>query len=165
MKMFKELGLTVLVTAYIILVVTVSAHAQVRPETTKLTIEQADRVLAGLTALDGYDKVIKDGASERTVKVPYDLTGKLRLLIARDIDALTPAVKRFAKTRQEIVAQATAGKTPDQAEVAKVNKSVQELLDSEEQFDLGKIGDTELKLDVNPIPPSVLSQLSPIRQP
>lgn len=135
-------------------------------EPVKLSIEKADKLLSGLLALDGYEKVVKDGGSERPVKVVYDLSGRLRLLIAKDIDVLSPAIRRFSKTRQELVGAASVAthKIPVEGtpEFVKLSKDVQDMLDSEEQFDLLKIKEEELKLDANPISASVLSQLSPV---
>lgn len=150
---------------------TPAAHAQQQPEQTKMTLAKANDVLNALLALDGYDKEIKDGASSKSVHVFYDLSGNLRLLIAGDIDALKAPIAQFSKARQGLVDQAGgSGKTGDDyakwmasPEGVKAAKDVQALLDTEGNYTLGKIKDAELKLDVNPIPASVLSMLSPIR--
>lgn len=146
------------------------ASAQVQPEPIKMSLEKAANLLAGLQSLDGWDKVVKDGATERVVHVHYEMSGRLRMLIARDIDTLAPAISAFGKARADILTQAraaNAGKLPenDTPEAGKALKEIQGLLDGEEQFSLLKIGEAELKLDANPIPPSVLRQLAPLITP
>lgn len=167
-----------IVLAALLLFASATTHAQTRPENTvKITMEQADRVLNGLTALDGYPKVIKDGGQDKAVTISYELSGNTRKLIAKDMDLVMPALKRYGKVRQGLVKQYLDRDTvPDvrsdeYAKLAATEKfkqlsdELQKLLDQPIDEELTKISDADLKLDVNPIPPSVLSMLSPIRIP
>lgn len=152
------------------------AVAQTRPEnTTKVTVEQADRILNALAALDGYQKVVKDGGQDKVVLVAYELSGNTRKLIAKDIDILTPVLRQYGKVRQGLVKQffnrdvLPASGSEEFQKMAqtdtfkKLTDEVQKQLDAPVDEEVQKISDADLKLDTNPIPPSVLAALSPIR--
>lgn len=139
----------------------------------KITLEQADKVLTALNSLDGHQKIVKDGGQEKVAIVEYELTGNTRKLIAKDIDILTPVVRRFGKVRQGLIKQYLGIDTlPAGDEFSKLSRSdefkkltdeIQKQLDAPIEEEVQKINDVDLKLDANPIPPSILAALTPIR--
>jgi len=129
----------------------------------KMTVQAMIDLQKGLMALDGYDKVIKDGEREKTARVYYELGGGLRLLIARNLNRIEPELKALEKARNETFMQYSNGEnriSPDKA--VDFMKAERALLDNEVEVELIEIDQTELKLDKNPIPGTVLSVLIPL---
>lgn len=126
----------------------------------KLSMEKMIAARSALVALDGYDKIIKDGERDRAVRELYKLGGGLRLLIAKNINLLDKEIDPFQRARNTLVmehADASGSVPPDKR--AEFVKQERELLDAEYDVDVVPIKDDELKLDQNPIPASVLAQL------
>lgn len=128
-----------------------------------LTVEQALTVTNGLAQLDGYDDVCTDGAVQKTCRRPYKFGGGLRWTIASALAAGKPAQTTWQTVQAAIVAQYAGadGKLPE-ASVAKANREIAEALAKPAGITMPTIKREELKLDDNPIPPSVLSLLMPI---
>jgi len=127
-----------------------------------LTVEQVIQIGNGIAALDGYDKIVKDGASEKSVHVPYQFGGGLRLLLASDLDKARTVIKRYQDAVQALFsAMQKDGKIPD-ASLAQYTAEQRKMLDQPADVQLARIKADELKLSENPIPSSVLSNLVPI---
>lgn len=126
----------------------------------KLSMEKMISARAALMALDGYDKIIKDGERERAVRELYKLGGGLRLLIAKNVNLLDKEIDTFQRARNALVLECASGqeKVPPE-KMASFIKQERELLDAETEIDVVPIKSDELKLDQNPIPASVLAQL------
>jgi hypothetical protein len=141
-----------------------AAHAADRVPT-KISIEQAIDLVGALAALDGADHVIKDGQQERIVREPYKLGAGLRLVIAKDMVKLKDIVASFDKARASTIMEMTGGRgnaeKGSQAE-AKLGMALREMLAVEQEVDLIHFKASELNLDGNAIPGTVLSQLTPI---
>lgn len=112
--------------------------------TLNLTATDLQVLQLGLNALDGYHKVIKNTqGQEQDVLVAYDVAGATRLAIAHDEFAIQAV---FADYRQ-----AKSGVTD--------MTKVQEILDTKRPIELDLIDAAALKLDINPIPASVLASV------
>ena len=131
-------------------------------KTLKLNAEQVVTLINGLGALDGYDKVIKDGAAEKTAHENYKLGGGLRLVIARNLAALKIPYASTQAARQKLINDANANGPIDKdpAKAAALTKELMEVLTATDDVPLSTIKSGELKLDENPIPGSVLSMIS-----
>lgn len=144
-----------------------SASAGAEP--IKLSVDQVAIVYQGLAALDGYDKPVKDGQQEHSIKVFYEFGGGLRLSIARDMTKLREVVTVYQAARQAALASVGAiplgpdGK-PDESSAPARQFGVEDLKmrSDAQEIELDSIKTDELKLDKNPIPASILSFLSPI---
>lgn len=130
-----------------------------------LTNEQALGIFGALSALDGYEKVLKDGASEKAVKVPYDFGGGLRLVIAQDMVALKPKVDAYTTAHNALIMQLSNGKGDfkdnPKGEIEAQDQTLT-MLSAKIDVGLTHIREPELKLDENRIPPSILAGLLPI---
>ena len=113
-------------------------------QTVNLNAEEMQQLMLGFNALDGYHKVIKNAqGQEQDVLVAYDVSGATRVAIAHDEFAIQAV---FADYRQ-----AKSGVT----DVAKM----QEILETKRPVEIDLIDLVSLKLDVNPIPASVLASV------
>jgi len=138
----------------------------VRAETISLSLADAINILAALEQLDGYDKVVKDGAAERVVKISYQLSGQIRLAIAKDLTHLRSALEMFKIARagkiEEIVG-ANGTLPPGSEAETKLGKEITLMLSSKQNFDLVRLSSADLGLlppSNNPIPATVLERLS-----
>ena len=137
-----------------------AAYAQ---EPKYLSVEQAIRVTNGLGQLDGYDGTCKDGATEKTCRKLYNLGMGVRMTIAKNMDKGVAVGKIYNKARQDLIAQLSEGgtKVPDEnmskflAEDAKAQEASSGVI-------MDRINKSDLKLDENPIPATVLYQIIPI---
>lgn len=129
----------------------------------RISTETAERMLLGLRALDGYERVIKDGERERVVQELYKLGGGLRFQIAKDIAKLTIVADALHKARNDLVRGLSGGK--DRIPPEKAGEFYAEeraMLDAQQDIELSMIQVEELKLDQNPIPGSILALLAPL---
>jgi len=126
----------------------------------KLSLESIIRLNVGLSQLDGYDKIVKQGETERVVRVYYKLTAGFRLAMAMNLDRLQPIVSAYNKARNNIILELSegSGKVPDDKN-AEFNSQDVDILDEIHTIKLTKIKENELDLDNNPIPVSTLALL------
>lgn len=127
------------------------------------SVEDAIKLLDGLVKLDGYDRPIKDGANERSIRELYKFRGGLRLLIARNMVKLRAVSDVFQAARNGLVREFAdnSGSVPMSNMGAFLNEE-NEILKAPQQIELAEIVVRELKLDVNPIPASVLALIDPL---
>jgi hypothetical protein len=142
----------------------------------KITLAQAQPLSVALRNLDGHLIVIKQNGQDATIMTPWEFgSGSFRLRIANDITILDAALKTAEDTRIAIVkellkkASDRTGATvteikPDMPENAEFQKQFADLMvqPAAGTQDLGRIKVSELKLDKNEIPVTVLSALAPI---
>jgi len=141
----------------------------------KLKTRTASELLAGLGALDGYQRIIKDGDKETAVLVPYKIDGAARRIIFRNMARLKPELEEFNKVSQDLFRQISGGRDvldpkenpADGPLLTAYNAQNRDLLDADIEVDLKMIllsrllgGDNEKAL--NNIPGSVLALLAPI---
>jgi hypothetical protein len=136
----------------------------------KLTLGKAIALNAALRALDGHQRVVKQGENEQTVTVSYKLTGAVRKAVRRNLVALEPEI--------DIHNEAVSGKfrelanghdrldpnVPEEAiKIAQFTREQEHMLKEEtDEMKLVEIAESALDLDANPIPGTVLAGLSPI---
>lgn len=134
------------------------------PETITLTIEQSLNISSALMSLDGQEKIIKDGDKEKSVKVPYQLSGNTRLAIAKNMTKLNEIAKSYNDARTALVGQFSVdGKIePNSDNEKKFTIEMKKVIATEQHLDLTKIKISDLNLDANQIPGTVLALLNPI---
>jgi hypothetical protein len=132
----------------------------------KLKVQDVISLSAALRNLDGHMVVVKD----TTIMIPWDFgSGSLRLRIANNISILDAAARTVEESRQAIVKEiAKKGNLteikPGTPEFDEFQKQYGEILASPAPGtqDLARIKASELRLDKNEIPVTVLSALKPI---
>lgn len=135
----------------------------------KFTAARSKALLTALVALDGADKIAQLGNGlHQVVKRPYKFAAKTRMAIARNIVPLNEARLAFDKAHNAII-EAAAGEgqraidPTDRAKVAEVNKQYDDLLAAETEFPtLRKLKASELNIEENELPQSVIADLMPL---
>jgi len=114
--------------------------------TLNLSPNEILQIQNGLTALDGYHKVIKNNLGQDTdVLVPYDLAPSARLTIAHDEVVIQESFSELRKAAQ--------GLSPEEAA---------KLANTPQPIDLVTIQVSDLKIDTNPLAPTTLAILAPV---
>ena len=136
-------------------------------EPIKLKVSDLLALQQGLAAFDGQQKVVPQGdAPAKVVLVPYELPGKTRWAIAQDLAAIAPALKAADEARNALLKQigGEAGtiSSSDTVRISKFTAAYNEVLNQVVTVELTKIPSADLKLDANPLPPTVLASLTPI---
>lgn len=130
----------------------------------KLTIARVISLHQALkSGLDGYDQVIRENGTERVVRVPYTL-GAANLKAARNCNRLETHVKDFQDACNKLINELSNGKgmispADNPEDVIKFISAKNNWESSEVAVDLIPFTEAELRLDINPIPPSVLATL------
>ena len=153
----------------------------------KITVEQGAKLLAGLRNLDGRMIVVKQNGADNVVMDPWQFgSGKLRLRISNDINILEAGLKITDAARQAVFRE-QASKAGDRlckgekrppecigGQVTTLSTGMPERDEYDRQVkeldaqpvpgtqDLSRIRASELNLDRNEIPVTVLSALEPI---
>jgi hypothetical protein len=143
----------------------------------KITIAQAVPMATALRNLDGHIIVVKQNGSDNMVMIPWDFgSASLRLRIASDIAILDGVTRSIETSRQAIVKELLAkanARTPDKP-VTEIKPGTPEYDEFQRQYadlngspapgtqDLARIKASELHMDRNDIPVTVLSALGPI---
>lgn len=160
----RQLVRWVFVTAIILCAGSLKAHA----DPVMLTVQEASEVLAGCTALDGHDRVVKDGAQERVVREPYKFSGGFLLAVAKNITKLREVMTAYQTAHNAKVMELSEGKgslDPNSDAARKIAVADAEILATKQTIDLVLISTKELGLDPptsNPLPPSQIANLSKI---
>jgi hypothetical protein len=136
----------------------------------KLTVLQANQLSVALRSLDGHIIVIKQNGQDATVMIPWEFnSAAVRLRIANDLAIVDAAVKVSDDVRNTIFKEVTkkAGVTelrPGTPERDDYDRQAADLMaqPAAGTQDLARIKASELKLDRNEIPVSILSALKPI---
>ncbi len=142
----------------------------------KITVLQATQLSTALRNLDGHMVVVKQNGADATLMIPWDFgSGVLRLRIANDIAIVDDVLKRAEEARLGIVRELlkkfearTGEKATDlKAGTPEFDEFQKQYLEMIAQpaggsQDLARIKASELKLDRNEIPVTVLSALRPI---
>lgn len=122
-------------------------------------------LMQGLSSLDGYERTVKDGARERVVIERYKFERGFVMAMARNLTALKAIQEAYEKEITAIRAEvADGGEIKDGPQLARLNDENRKLLALPQKIELVTIQEAELKLDVNPIPISVISALAPIME-
>lgn len=148
-------------------IATISAAAAESP---KITVRDALSLAVALRNLDGHMIVIKQGQTENTVMVPWDFaSAALRLRTANDL-SIVSNVERIAEQARQGLIRSILQKSgekeikPGTPEYDDFQKQYNELLDQPAPGtqDLSRIKASELRLEKNEIPVTVLVGLKPI---
>lgn len=134
--------------------------------TTKLTPNQYSGLLAAHRALDGFDRIVKDGDNERVVRQSYTLNFGVRLKLAENIEVLEAQLRRFEAERTKLFfVHAKEGSIEAGTEGAVAfSKAMEEAVTTVVDIDLNPIDFDELGKSFDPYPPSVLSALLVLRE-
>jgi hypothetical protein len=143
----------------------------------KITIAQAAAMATALRNMDGHIIVVKQGGIDNMVMIPWDFgSASLRLRIASDIAILDGVARSVETSRQAIIKELLAKaneRTPDKS-VTEIKPGMPEYEEFQRQYadlngspapgtqDLARIKASELHMDRNDIPVTVLSALGPI---
>jgi hypothetical protein len=130
-----------------------------------MTVEEAVRLSQGLAALDGYDRTIEGPDGERTVREFYKFEPLVGLAVARNANSLEPVARAYQDARNRLIRKHAGGGfkvDPGTQEAVAFAEDDRKILAAEETVALVPIREADLKLDVNPIPPSVLGLLLPL---
>jgi len=120
-------------------------------------------LLTGLSSLDGYERVVKDGSNEKVMREFYTLKGGLRLTIAKNMNCLQVLAKAIRDARNGLIREhADGGDRVPPGKMVEYGEQERVLLDTEHEVDLETIRLSELSLDKNPIPVSVIALISPL---
>lgn len=153
----------------------IAALALMSPATAadKITIGQAFPLANALRSLDGHTVVIKQNGADATVMVPWDFgSGALRLRIANNIAILDAVANTVNDTRLKIVKEIIKNSANPAA--TEIKPGTPEFDDFQRQYnemmiqpangtqDLARIKASELRLDKNEIPVTVITALKPI---
>lgn len=142
----------------------------------KLTVAQAIPLGTALRNLDGHLIVIKQNGSDGVVMVPWEFgSGVLRLRIANDISIIDASLKLAEDARLNIVKeQLKKLETRTGEKATDLKQGTPEFDEFQKQYnemvaqpaagtqDLSRIKASELRLDKNEIPVTVLTALAPI---
>lgn len=140
----------------------------------KLSCQVIIDLVNNLAALDGKTRVIKDGEREQVVREPYKFKPGLRSAIAKNVANLKAVADAYSKTKDGLIGQVTGGMTqiaekhgetvnPDFQKQMADFQAVNNLLLAEiHEVRLVKIKESELNLEANPIPGTVIAALAPI---
>ncbi len=138
--------------------------SNVRAEEPKfLSVDQIIRVTNGLSQLDKYDGICKDGAIEKTCPRFYNFGMGVRLAIARNIDKGSQVGKIYTAQRQSLIARLSGGgtKVPDD-KMGEFLAEDQKAMDAASGVVMEHIKRSDLKLDENPVPATILYMIIPI---
>lgn len=134
---------------------------------TKEVAAPVSRMIAlanAIASLDGSDRVVKDGASERVVKEPYKFERGFRIAMARNLTALKPILEGYEKELSVIRVEIGGEIKDGSPAMMRLNEENRRLLAIVQKANLFTIAEAELKLDVNQIQISILSALEPIME-
>jgi hypothetical protein len=146
------------------------------PPPGKITIAQANPMATALRNLDGHMIVIKQNGADTAIMAPWEFgSGSLRLRIANDLTLLDAVLKVAEEARGTIVKELLKKASDRTGEtLTELKAGTPENDEFQKQFaellaqpapgtqDLARIKASELKLDRNEIPVTVLSALAPI---
>jgi len=114
-----------------------------------------------LIALDGLPTPTSlENRNAQTYLKPYDFTGTVRFRIGKTLNALKPIAEAIEKAGDAVTRKYAVDNIIPGPMVSAYTTERTELMDVENEIDIPKLTEADLKLDVNPIPGSVLSILS-----
>jgi hypothetical protein len=135
-----------------------------------IKVGQINTLSTAIRNLDGHMVVVKQNGADNVIMIPWDFgSASLRLRLAANLTILEAAAKNVEGVRvstiQEITKKAGIAEIkPGSPEYDEFQRQYAELLEGPAPGTeaLARIKASELKLDVNDIPVTVLSALAPI---
>lgn len=130
-----------------------------------LTLRDCISVLRGLQLLDGRRVIVGAGKSTESAEtVPYKFAGKVRSAISHNLFVLGQVQLEVdsadRRLRAEIGKEIKPGSKEEEALVGKINEYAERPC----KVELDKISDSDLRLDDNEIPGTVLAAIWKIRE-
>lgn len=163
----RRFALPILIAA----VLTAACPVVSRAEEAPISVRDALGLISGLRNLDGHAVVIKQNGQDGTVIVPWEFgSGSLRLRISNDLTLLATVERTADEARvgivKELLKQNGGGDAikPGTPAMDEFQRQYEQVLNAPAKGlqDLGRIKTSELKLDKNEIPVTVLQALRPI---
>lgn len=129
----------------------------------KITNRGILEIRQALTALDGHPTPTSSENTKASVYLkPYDFTGSVRFRIGRILSTLNVIAQDIEKASDEVAKKYAVDNIIPAPAVAAYTQERNNLLDIENDVEITKFTEADLKLDINPIPGSVLSVLNAI---
>jgi len=133
----------------------------------KLKITKVQELQNALGQLDGIDKAVRVDEKDRIIRQPFQLSGRARWNIAKNVRILSDRIEAFSQVRNDLIKQISGGKNIiEKNETEKMEafqKEITSVLETEEEVDgLLTISREDLNLDQNPIPTWVIVALAPL---
>jgi len=144
--------------------------ASPEPQPKRLTVQQEINLEQALAALDGHQVVAKVNGQDAVVTVSYDFSGAVRWKILDDIGLLEPKLEAWQKANKAIIDRISGGKgfiaQTDGAGQSAYSSAVNDAMTHVDETSpkLETFTRSDLDLDRNPIPGTVLNALAPILQ-
>lgn len=130
-----------------------------------MKLNEALNCLAALNALDGHQKIVKDGGVEKPVFVAYKFSVNVRMTIARNMAKLNAEQKAYQEARNGFIRELSGGgeKVPED-KLPEFRKYDAAILEGEcEDLKLTKLTMEDLNLGTNEeLPNSVVAALLPL---
>lgn len=135
----------------------------------KLKIKELEPACKAFRKLDGYDRVITLDGKEVVIWVPYQLGGKTRYSISKNIRILAGRIEDFQKSKDGVIKEVTGGgniiRRDETEKIDAFVKKVAALMEEEDEIEgLMQLTLADLKLDqdedINPIPSEVINGIS-----
>jgi hypothetical protein len=76
----------------------------------KIKVLKICQLYDALNALDGLEQVVEVDGKNKIIKKPYNLSGKVKWNLAKNLRLLKPHVEVFQKVRDDIIREITGGK-------------------------------------------------------
>ncbi len=132
-----------------------------------MKVEDAQKLYTALNLLDGEQKSVTVKGQQDVILVPYQFAGKVSWNMVKNKNILKRIIEDFQETNNKLVREISGGKESIDQENPEQVKKLRDELDKILKIDedvkgLLKIKYSELNLNVNRIPVSVLELLSPI---
>lgn len=124
-----------------------------------------------LVALDGAERTVDQGPGNppRVVREPYKFAGEVRARLAANLAAVADAVRSVQQKRDALIKQISGGGSSidpkDAAKLSEFATAVSVVLEAEVALDLAPVPVSDLQLEHNAIPVSVLATLAKLRTP
>lgn len=145
------------------MLMTMAAPAQSPPPTTTLTVRQAVAIITATQSLDGRMVLARQDGRDVAIMQPWAFEGALRMRLVGNLAALQPNLATAEQVRAKFSA-AAAGLKPDSPEYRELAAEADRALDAPAlgAAQVRRVKVSELRLDRNDIPISVLAALAPL---
>lgn len=162
---------------FILPILFLAAISSARGAPAKITVLQAQQLSTALRNLDGHMVVIKQNGQDATIMQPWEFgSGALRMRIANDLSIIDASLALAETARQGIVKEQIkkATERTGEKDLKDLKADWPEATEFQRQYndlmaapaagtqDLSRIKASELRLDKNEIPITVLTALGPI---
>lgn len=133
----------------------------------KIRNDQLQNARAGLSGLEGFERVIKDGERERTIMERFKYNSGTLLLQVKLMNRLDDLLRIRSSVQNAALRQASGGTgiiNPQNqpTEFAAYAKIIEEMEAKECEIDLSPLTESDLDLNKNAISAGVLAALGPL---